>query len=310
MAIRKNSELEEIVERASFLKREGIDAHTLEIAEEIYQEILKVAQSFFGLIHDHIGSESIAIYLKLFGTNLKGKKVLDLGCGMDANHIKGLLSYAPILSIFLKSLGAEVYAVDVVNDYEGIMSELGINYVKGNLLNFSTFSKNPSFFRMNDIIILRSFLHGGLLKDESLNPLTLNDKEEYKHFLEILERASYFNNKKAIYELDNPYILKIIEKLEHNSLVDDQQTSRDILNSIKKIEQQAKGDSLKLRENLQQYATKMQMSDFYSFTEVKRKRMIGQEIKNSSYINQFEKEVGGKLIYGINSTCRNAFVLI
>jgi len=149
-------------------------------------------KQFIAKQETHVRPETIRDYIALFGSDLKGIKVLDLGCGTG--------KYMPLLSIALKELGADVFAIDA--KYTPELDKMGIKYENMNLNETYQFEYNPSFFKGNDIIIARSFLGGGLHAESKLARWGSNQKE-FEQYKKIIQKVQDVNGKEAIYELDD-----------------------------------------------------------------------------------------------------------
>lgn len=120
--------------------------HWINNLDDFLDSATKTETSWFGL------------YIDNFKENLKGKKVLEMGCGNCTN------------AAVMAALGAEVYANDIASSSGDIISRLNENYhfdypiifVDGDFLHNQF--KNESF----DFIIGKAFLHHLTLPTEKL----------------------------------------------------------------------------------------------------------------------------------------------
>ena len=80
----------------------------------------------------------------------------DLGCGNGDELGYGIMERTPILSTVLKSLGAEVYAIDLHDAHNNFWNHTGINYLDQGFNDPDANLDDSIYFKNNDIIIARS----------------------------------------------------------------------------------------------------------------------------------------------------------
>jgi SAM-dependent methyltransferase len=74
-------------------------------------------------------------FVKLFGNDIKGRRILDLGCGFDKSFYGGLV-YSPWFCRFLTKLGADVVGVDIGDNQREKFESYRRDLTKKNCLDF------------------------------------------------------------------------------------------------------------------------------------------------------------------------------
>ena len=140
---------------------------------------------------------------------MEGLKVIDLGCG---TFPFGRGEYAPVLSTAFASLGADVTGVDLSNDYgelrEKVFERYGFQYRKHNFALWEFQSLNEDGverFSNNDLIIMHSLLHNGLMIDDVSYGIYYNLGEEWSQYERIHSKIKKLSSKDSISILQIPF---------------------------------------------------------------------------------------------------------
>ena len=194
------------------IEKNGIDECILKEAKNVYNTSYAQALRFDSSRSPctHVLPQTIAYIMTLFENSFSQMKFLDLGCGMG----EGVTSYTPVLSIAMKNLGAEVYAIDFFPDRKNKFKDLGIHYSSCDLnkwllreMRFQELKgREEEFFSNNDFVAARSFLNGGLAQSFTSCygnvSASYGFPDEYDFYKKIISKVARSNEKSAVYELD------------------------------------------------------------------------------------------------------------
>lgn len=191
-------ELEKIKANANSMKLKGLDSKLVGTAKEVYDKTLEKIKGYRGVkTHVYDGS-LIAETLNLFEGSVEGLKILDLGCG---TYSFGRGDYSPVLSTAFSLLGADVTGVDFSEDSEQtrkkVFEKYGFNYIKRNfaLFGFENYISEEDKKRVsnNDLVILHSLLHYGLMIDDTCSGIYYGLDEEWNQYSRIVSEVKKLN---------------------------------------------------------------------------------------------------------------------
>lgn len=229
---------EEFRYNAEMMKKHGLDPRIANVAKDAFMEAERRTEPRYGdRTQSHTTEEQLGLILGLFGGDMNGRKVLDMGCGSSNDSVpfdSGL--YSPILSCALSYLGANATGLDLDEVEEEVAEKWGFNYEVFDISRPERYSERKDIFTGNELVVAKTLLSDGLKNPEKGRYDAVGDKGgdvEWETYVKMVNTLKEINGKDAVYFLHIPHSFNfdwVHDYMMHMQKAKDSQEEGNLLN--------------------------------------------------------------------------------